>query len=147
MISPQESRGAAPIGHMHELPPLEMLVIVYLRMWCEGGPSRVQMRKNFILALGQNVVSLHSSTFASFMLVLIHKSRRNIMRHQATCKCFGGDESDIEEALLFTSHLVPSKTAHELMQPAEEVGLAFDQMLGQEHYQALLKHKTPKTKH
>lgn len=159
MISPQESRGAAPIGHMHELPPLEMMVIVYLRMWCEGGPSRVQMRKDFILALGQNVGSMHSSTFASFMLVLIHKSRRKIMRHQATCKCFGGDESaianmiaaaaagDIEEALLLASHLVPSKSAHELMQPAEEISLAFDQMLGQEHYQALLKHKTPKTKH
>lgn len=159
MISPQEARGAAPVGHLYELPPLEMMTIVYLRMWCEGGPSRVQVRKDFIRALGQTNGSIYSSVFSSLMLVLIHKSRRKIMRHQAACQCFGGDESaianmiaaaaagDVAEALMLASHLVPSKIAQELMKPAEEVGLAFDQMLGQTHYPDLQTHKMPKTKH
>jgi len=159
MMPSPESRGAAPIGHLHELPPLEMMVIVYLRMWCEGGPSRDQVRKDFILALGQTTGSIYSATFASFLLVLIHKSRRNIMRHQAMCQCFGGDESaianmiaaaaagDVQEALLLASHLVPSKTAKELMKPAEEIGLAFDLMLKRSAGSFAPTHATSKLNH
>ncbi|KAB7615198.1 hypothetical protein F9L33_00045 [Amylibacter sp. SFDW26] len=159
MISPIQSRGAAPVGHIDELPPLEMTAIVYLRMWCEGGSSREQVHDDFILAFGHSIGSTHSATFSSFMLLLIHKSRRKIMRHQACCQCFGGDESavanmiaaaaagDIEDALLLASHLVPSKTAQELVKSAEEIGLAFDQMLGQFHTKFMPTHKIPKSKH
>ncbi len=159
MISNQGTRGSAPVGHIDELPPLEMTAIVYLRMWCEGGLSRQQVRDDFILAFGHSMGSVHSATFSSFMLLLIHKSRRKIMRHKSSCQCFGGDESaianmiaaaavgDIDDALLLASHLVPSETAQELIQPAEEIGLAFDQMLGQFHTKFMPTHKTPKSKH
>ncbi len=95
MISAPSSRGATPVGKLHELPPLEMTVIIYLRMWCDGGLRREQIRRDFILAFGQTVGSRHSASFSSFMLVLIHKSRRKTMRHQETCQCFGGDESAV----------------------------------------------------
>ncbi len=159
MISHSKSRGAAPIGYIDELPPLEMTSIVYLRMWCGGGASREQVRDDFILAFGQSVGSMHSATFSSFMLLLIHKARRKIMRHQTHCQCYGGDESavanmiaaaaagDTEDALLLASHLMPSEAAQELVNSAEEIGLAFDHMLGQMHMKLMPTHKTPKSKH
>ncbi len=131
MISPQVSRGAAPIGHMLELPPLEMMAIVYLHMWCEGGPSRV--RKDSILALGQTNGPIYSSEFLSLMLVLIHKSHRRIMRDQATLQCFGGDESSIANMIAAAAGDIKAVLL-----------LTFNQMLGQDHYQALQANKTPK---
>lgn len=158
MISAPSFRGAAPVGQLYELPPLEMTVIVYLRMWCDGGQGRERVRQGFILAFGSKVGAIHNATFSSFVLVLIHRSRRKIMWHQESCQCFGGDESavanmvaaaaagDMEEALLLAAHLVPAEVAKELMKPAEEVGLAFDQMLKQFNEKLTPTHRTPKSK-
>ena len=159
MMESRQYRGAAPVGHLDELPPLEMTTIVYLRMWCGGGASREQVRNDFILAFGYSTGSLHSATFSSFMMLLIHKSRRKIMRHQTHCQYFGGDESavanmiaaaaagDVDDALLLASHLVPADVVEELINPAEQIGLAFDQMLGQFHTKFMPTHKTPNSKH
>jgi len=153
------SRGATPVGHIDELPPLEMTTILYLRLWCEGQLSREQVHDDFILAFGHSIGTQHSATFSSFMLTLVHKSRRSIMRHQTNCQCFGGDESavanmiaaaaagDRQDALLLASHLVPSNIAEDLVKPAEDIGLAFDQMLGQFHTKFMPTHKTPKPRH
>ena len=155
----QETRGAAPVGQLLELPPVEMTAIIYLRMWCEGGPSRIQVRRDFIMALGETDGKLHNSVFASFMLILMHKSRRKIMRHGINCQCFGGDESavanmiaaaaagDYDEAVLLAAHLVHAHTADELVKPAEEIGLVFNRMLGRFSDTVIQTHRPSKSKH
>jgi hypothetical protein len=131
------SRGAAPVGQLSELPHVELAAIVYLRAWCEGGPDREIIAKDFRLVMGDAAGLLASADFDALMATLLHKARRPVMRHGLGCKCFGGDESafanmiaaaagqDREEAMLFASILIKGDTAWAAVQKALQLGQVF----------------------
>jgi hypothetical protein len=155
----QTFRGAAPVGYLSELPPLELAAIVYFRMTCASQETRDQLSKDFALAFGTEHGSIYEGLLADFVQVLAQKSRRRIMRHEPNCKCFGGDESaianmiaaaaggDREEAQLLAANLVPCEIANQLVGPAEDIGLALHLMLERFPNPVFSQSLYPRTKH
>ena len=155
----QKFRGAAPVGVLSELPPVELAAIVYFRMACASPETRDQLSQDFALAFGAVQGEFYEAMVAEFVHVLVHKSRRKIMRHEPNCKCFGGDESaianiiaaaaagDREEAQMLASNLVPCEVARQLVQPAEDIGLALHLMLERFPNPVFSKPLYPPTKH
>ena len=130
-------RGAAPVGVLHELPPVELAAIVYLRAWCEGGQDRAMIAKDFRLVMGDAAAADVIEDFDLLMTTLLGGARRPVMRHAMGCKCFGGDESafanliaaaagrDSEDALLFAGTLASSRYAWDVVQVALRLGQVF----------------------
>ena len=134
-VRPSEAtpRGAAPVGLLQELPPVELAAIVYLRAWCDGGSARGMIARDFRLVMGDEAAAA-VETFDALMGVLLTRARRPIMRHALDCRCFGGDESafahmiasaagrDREDAVLFASTLVKGPATWSAVLMAEESG-------------------------
>ena len=122
-LSVPMSRGAAPVGQMDELPRLEAIAIMFLRMWCDGGANRQRMAGDLALALGQDDAATASGLFDDLMRLTLSCARRPLMRHGVPCRCFGGDEcafanmlaaattGDREEAMLFSAILITGQAA------------------------------------
>ncbi|MGB3554000.1 MAG: hypothetical protein WBA25_05100 [Jannaschia sp.] len=116
-------RGAAPVGHLHELPPVELAEIVYLRAWCEGGTDREMIARDFRLVMGSTAGRVAVGAFDALMATLSGCARRPIMHHGLGCRCFGGDESafanmvaaaagqDRDDAMLFAGTLMRGDAA------------------------------------
>jgi len=130
-------RGAAPVGMLHELPPVELAAIVYLRAWCEGGAARQMIGRDFSLVMGEESGATATRNFDALMTMLLKNARRPVMRHGLGCKCFGGDESafanmiaavtaqDHEDAHLFACTLMTGHAAWPAVQLALGLGQAF----------------------
>lgn len=130
-------RGAAPVGVLHELPPVELAAIIYLRAWCGGGADRQMIARDFGLVMGTEAGTTASRNFDALMTILLTNARRPIMRHGLGCKCFGGDESafanmiaaaagqDCEDAQLFACTLMTGHAAWPAVQLALGLGQAF----------------------
>ncbi len=133
--SPQ--RGAVPVGYLHELPPVELAAIVYLRAWCEGGADRQIIGRDFRLVMGDGEGTAAVEDFDALMATLLNNARRPVMRHGLGCKCFGGDESafanmvaaaagqDREDAMLFASNLIAGHATYDAIHLAERLGQVF----------------------
>ena len=121
--APPVPRGAAPVGQMDELPRLEAIAILFLRMWCDGGATRQRMQADLTLALGQEDAAAAADLFDDLMKLTLSCARRPLMRHGVPCACFGGDEcafanmlaaatiGDREEAMLFSAILITGQAA------------------------------------
>ncbi|MEF3049046.1 hypothetical protein V3C85_17705 [Tabrizicola sp. L79] len=133
----ERRRGAAPVGHLQELPPAELAAIVYLRAWCEGGAERQIISEDFRRVMG-DAEGVHAvDTFNALMGVLLRNARRPIMRHGLGCRCFGGDESafaqmlaaavsqDRDDAMLFAATLVKGDAAWAAVQLAVDLQQVF----------------------
>ena len=130
-------RGAAPVGAMHELPPIELAAVVCLRAWCAGGDDRAMVGRDFRLVLGDEAGAEAVADFDALMTVMLEGARRPIMCHALDCGCFGGDESafanmiaaaagrDREDALLFAGTLLTGPAAWVAVSLAERLGQAF----------------------
>jgi hypothetical protein len=130
-------RGAAPVGLLHELPPVELAAVVYLRAWCEGGAHRQIAEKDFSLVMGDEEGTAAIEAFNTLVTVLLSDARRPVMRHSLGCKCFGGDESafanmiaaaagrDREDAYLFACILMTGHAAWLAVQLALRLGQTF----------------------
>jgi hypothetical protein len=130
-------RGAAPVGVLHELPPIELAAIVYMRFWCEGGADRQMIARDFRLVMGEQAGAAATKNFDELMDLLLNNARRPIMRHGLGCKCFGGDEStfakmiaaevgqDHDDAYLFASLLMTGHAAWSAIQVAGRLGQVF----------------------
>jgi hypothetical protein len=130
-------RGAAPVGFLHELPPVELAAIIYLRAWCEGGSSRQIIDKDFCLVMGKEAGAKADRSFDALMAMFLNNARRPVMRHGLGCKCFGGDESafanmiaaaagqDREDAQLFACTLMTGHAIWSAVQLALGLGQAF----------------------
>ena len=137
----QEFRGGAPVGQMDELPLLEMSVIIYFRMMASSKETREALKKDFLLAFGEDHGLYYSNQFEEFYLKLATQSRRKIMHHELNCKCFGGDESavaniisfaaigNVKDAELLAYNLVSGDLAKEIVNYAEHIGLGLRLML------------------
>ena len=61
----QTFRGAAPVGYLSELPPLELAAIVYFRMTCASQETRDQLSKDFALASPYGRAGVHVEMWRS----------------------------------------------------------------------------------
>lgn len=117
------------------------------------------LHRDFAQAFGAEHGKYYAYQFELFFNLLVKNSRRQIMRHDIDCTCFGGDESavaniislaargDLEEAELLASNLMACKAAKKLIAPAEEVGLALHLMLERFPLPVLSKINASRTKH
>ena len=127
------SRGGAPVGQLDELPTLEIVAIMFLRMWCDGGANRDRMAQDLALALGPHDADTATAIFDELMRLTLSCARRPLMRHGVPCRCFGGDEcafanmlgaavtGDKEEAMLFSSILINGQAAFPAMSLAHDL--------------------------
>lgn len=130
-------RGSAPVGVLHELPPVELAAIIYLRAWCAGGLDRQMIGQDFGLVMGRGAGEVATRDFDTLMTILLNNARRPVMRHGLGCKCFGGDESafahmiaaaaeqDNEDAQLFACTLMTGHAAWSAVQLALGLGQTF----------------------
>lgn len=128
------SRGAAPVGQMQELPPMERIAILFLRAWCDGGVEKTQMIADFRCVLGPEEGDLRYEDFNTLLRMMLRCGRCPLMRHGLTCRCFGGHESafaqmitaaatqDREDALLFATTLLSGGAAWHAVQLASNLG-------------------------
>ncbi|MEY8829806.1 hypothetical protein AB9K34_15580 [Sedimentitalea sp. XS_ASV28] len=128
------SRGAAPVGQMQELPPMERMAILYLRAWCDGGPGKAQMIDDFRRVLGPDEGDLIYEDFNTLLRMMLRCGRCPLMRHGLNCRCFGGHESafahmitaaatqDRDDALLFATTLLSGGAAWHAVQLASNLG-------------------------
>lgn len=128
------SRGAAPVGQMQELPPVERLAILLLRAWCDGGREKAQMIRDFRRVAGPVEGDLRYEDFNTLLRMMLRCARCPLMRHGLTCRCFGGHEcafaqmiaaaatQDREESLLFATTLVSGSAAWQAVQLAQNLG-------------------------
>ncbi len=133
--SPQ--RGAAPVGYLQELPPVEMAAVLYLRAWCEGGAERQKIARDFRCVMGNEAGLAAVEDFDALMTTLLGRARRPLMRHGLACKCVGGDESafaqmiaaaaaqDRDDAMLFAGALTKGDAAWAVVQIAGQLGQVF----------------------
>lgn len=135
--TPASSRGAAPVGCLHELPPVELAAIVYLRAWCAGGADRRMIARDFRQVMGHGAGAMAVADFDALVSAVLGNGRRPIMRHELACQCFGGDESafanligaavaaDRDEALLFSATLVTGAAAWAVVELAQRLDQVF----------------------
>ncbi len=130
-------RGAAPVGMIHELPPLEATAILFLRVWCQGGLARDTIAADFASVTAKPKAAQALADFDALMRLVLSQSRRTLMRHDCKCSCFGGDESafanmiaaaamaDADEAMLFATTLLKAPAAYEAVRLARALAHPF----------------------
>jgi len=140
MNSARSHRGAAPVGHISELPGLEAASVIYFRLWCEGPERQQEVWSDFHACLGETQANEVSHSFHELCSLCCLHGRRPLMRHSIGCKCLGADEScfanfvaaaaegDREDALLMATLIVRPDMAPMITSLATQVGLAMKRM-------------------
>ncbi len=130
-------RGAAPVGTLHELPPVELAAIVYLRAWCQGSDDRHIVARDFRLVTDAAEAAAAIGDFDALMGTLLAHPRRPFMRRQLGCACFGGDESafanliaaaarrERDDSMLFAGILMTAPAVWPAIMMAERLGHVF----------------------
>ena len=136
MNAPVSYRGAAPVGHMTELGPVEAGAILYLRLWSDGPDAQSQVWNDFATALGPAHGRKALKSFEELCTLCARHGRRPLMRHNVACECVGADESCFanfigyasegarEDAMLIAINIVRPDMAAALVGLAEDFGLA-----------------------
>lgn len=142
MTAPLRHRGGAPVGLVAELPPVERGAVIYLRLWCEGGPTRARIIEDFRFVFGPEEGTRLSAALDRMLTLLMRHSRRPLMYHSLPCRCLGGDESalanmvaaaasgDHEDARLFALSFSHARHIRAITAAAEDIGLALERMMG-----------------
>ncbi|WP_299844981.1 hypothetical protein [uncultured Roseovarius sp.] len=140
MNAPVSFRGAAPVGHMAELGPVEAGAILYLRLWSDGPDSQTQVWNDFATALGPVHGRRVLKSFEELCALCARHGRRPLMRHNVSCNCVGADESCFanfigyasegarEDAMLIAINIVRPDIAGTLVGLAEDFGFALKRM-------------------
>lgn len=138
--SPRHRRGAAPVGRLDELDPVEAGAVLYLRLWCEGAPARARIERDFSDLLGPVHGPEALNSLDRLCELCARHGRRPLMRHHVTCACLGGDESCFanfiataaegarEDAMWIATAMIRADMAPCLVGLAETLGLALKRM-------------------
>lgn len=134
-------RGAAPVGHISELGPVEAGAVLYLRLWCDDAQSKgALVRQDLSTALGPTEGQKAYSSFDQLCDLCTRHARRPLLRHAVSCKCLGADEScfanfigyasegEHEDALLIATTMVSPNIAPTLVGLACDFGIALRRM-------------------
>lgn len=136
-------RGAATVGYLTELPAVEAVAVIYLRLWFSGPSSVVE--EEFARGLGSCEGAEKFTAFERLMQLIATSARRPVMRHSVGCKCLGADEcvfanavaaaaeGDRQEAMLFLAPLFPCQPCLAALEVAEIVGLGIARMVTDTH--------------
>jgi len=127
--------GAAPVGRVLDLTPLELQVAIYLRLWCSGPRGQAEVWQDLVARLGSPEAAGALKAFEDFVRAVLVAARRPLSRHAVDCPCLGGDEATIvrvvvlaaagepEEAGLLLSWLVAPSAVARASALAEDLGL------------------------
>lgn len=150
-------RGAAPVGRISDLPPLEVSTVLYLRLWCDGPRAQEQVWNDFAGRLGPAAGREAVRALEDLCSLCARHGRRAFMRHQPTCECLGADEAcfanlvahavegEREDALLIATLLVRPDVSLLLASAAQTFGLALKRMALRADHRA--QQATPQTLH
>ena len=127
--------GAAAVGRMADLAPLERRIVRSLRLLGHGEVGRTARRMDLAATLGPETAQAIGGRLEELLCALMRHARRPVACHDVSCPCVGGDEfalarfvalaaeGDREDATLLAALLVRSDVAICLAPLAEEVGL------------------------
>lgn len=128
-------RGAAPVGHVADLDPIEAGAVRCLRLWCEADGPQSLVARDFVASLGAEAGGRAAETFSELCALCVRYGRRPLMHHATGCACVGADEACFarlvgaagagarEDAMLIASLLVRPDVAPGLAILAERIGL------------------------
>lgn len=128
-------RGAAPVGHVADLDPIEAGAVRCLRLWCEAEGPQSLVKGDFTASLGPEAGGLAAETFSELCALCVRYGRRPLMHHATGCACVGADEAcfarlvgaagagEREDAMLIATLLVRPDVAPGLAILAERIGL------------------------
>ncbi len=133
-------RGAAPVGHITDLEPLEATAVLYLRLWCDSPCAQQKVWNDLASGLGPVAGRQALNALEDLCGLCVRHGRRALMRHQPTCKCLGADEAcfanlvalategEREDALLMATLLVRPDVSPHLAAAAQTLGLAIKRL-------------------
>jgi len=133
-------RGAAPVGHVGDLDPLEAAAVLYLRLWLDGPNSQQDVWNDLAGTLGATSGRETLRALEDVCGICARHGRRSLMRHQAGCKCLGADEAcfanliscategDREDAMLIATLMVRPDFAPHLAAAAQVFGIGLKRM-------------------
>jgi hypothetical protein len=136
----QQNRGGAAVGYITELSGVEAAAVIYLRLWCDGAESQMQVRNDLIRTLGPEKGARAVQSFEQLCDLCARHGRRPLMRHSVQCKCLGSDEScfanfiataalgEREDAMLIATLIVRADMAPLVATLAGTFGAALKQM-------------------
>lgn len=127
--------GAAPVGRVLDLAPLELQTVIYLRLWSAGHRGRAEVWQDLVARVGADEAPASALAFETLARELLAAARRPLSRHDVGCPCLGADEAavaravalaaagDVEDAQLILSWLAAPGAAPRLAVLAEDAGL------------------------
>lgn len=130
--------GAAPVGLLHDLPPLNRAVVAYLRHWCAGGAPEVAAE--FRARLGPADGARLTRQFDMFLQHCLGEAETPLLRHARGCPCVGVDESrlarqvalaaagDRDTAGDLAARYLPDAAIARALFLSEELGLALHRL-------------------
>ena len=93
MSQAASQRGAAAVGYLHDLTPIEASAVLYLRLWCEGPDAQEKINSDFRIGLGVDRGDDAYAALSRLTQLIVQNGRRPLMRHALECRCIGADES------------------------------------------------------
>lgn len=135
MSAAPRGAGGAPVGRLEDLPPLERMVVLCLRLWSSGSPGREAVRGDLLARHGRAAGQRLHDNLAALIDTTVRHARRPLLCHAPDCPCAGADEAVLarfvalaaegarEDAILIATLLVRADLALGLATLAEETGL------------------------
>ena len=123
MSQAASQRGAAAVGYLHDLTPIEASAVLYLRLWCEDPDAQEKINSDFRIGLGVDRGDDAYAALSRLTQLIVQNGRRPLMRHALECRCIGADEScfatmiasaaenDHEDSMLLASVMVKAQVA------------------------------------
>lgn len=127
--------GAAPVGVLADLPPLEQAVIRLLRLWVTGERGCAAIEEHFSVSLDCDAARHAALRFGQLLRLFTANARRPAICHDIGCPCAGGDECVFArfvslaaeggrtDAILMATLLVRADVALGMASLAEDLGL------------------------
>lgn len=133
-------RGAAAVGRITELDPVEAGAVLYMRL-CASAPDALdRMTDNFISLLGAEAGHRAATQLHRLIELCNGHARRPLCPHALGCTCLGGDEACFarmvasaaegagEDALMMALLLVRADIAPVISGLAQDAGLSLRRM-------------------
>lgn len=133
-------RGAATVGRLADLDPVEVGAVLYMRLCWDNPDALAALTRDFVPLLGPASGEVAARGFHQLSLLCQSHARRPLCPHGLTCACLGGDEACFarlvssaaegarEEALMMALLLVRADFAPMVTGLAQDAGLALRRM-------------------
>ena len=134
--SPQaQVPGAAQVGVLTDLCPVERSAVIALRAWCDGPDGQTYVWQCFAAHHGPERGAAALRCFESLSRLVLRNARRPLAHHSVCCRCAGADEcwfarlislageNAREDALMLALAFVQPHVALEVVHLAQQVAL------------------------